>query len=177
MSKHQNISMAGDKFQTKSALHEHVRQMVMLERFCSRFHSVAKQLLVRHGDRDTLRVEDEYDVQDLMHALLLLEHDNIHTEEWTPNYSEGGSRKDFILKGEQVVIQAKMARDGHEAKELEQQMIMDIQKFTKQPDCKTLVCFVYDPKGRIANPRKVENDLSGERDGLTVRLIIAPKES
>ena len=82
---------------------------------------------------------------------------------------------DFLLKLEQIVIAGKKSRSGLEARELEEQLIVDIQKYSLHPDCRTLVCFVYDPEGRIANPRSVESNLSGERDGITVRVIIAPK--
>jgi len=175
MSKRQNSRIAGETFQTKSALHEHIRQMLMLERLCSRFHLVARQLRSRHSNRDTLHVEDEYDVQDLLHALLTLEHDDIRPEEWTPSYAGGSSRMDFLLKLEQIVIEAKKTRSGLGARELGEQLIVDIQKYKQHPDCRTLVCFVYDPEGRIANPRGIENDLSGDKDGLTVRVIIATK--
>jgi len=174
MSKRQSVRIAGERFQTKSALHERVRQMLMLERLCSRFHLVARQLRSRHSNRDTLHVEDEYDVQDLLHALLTLEHDDIRPEEWTPSYAGGSSRMDFLLKLEQIVIEAKKTRSGLGARELGEQLIVDIQKYKQHPDCRTLVCFVYDPEGRIANPRGIENDLSGDRDGLAVRVIIAP---
>lgn len=175
MSKRQNYRIAGETFQTKSALHEHIRQMLMLERLCSRFHLVARQLRSRHSNRDTLHVEDEYDVQDLLHALLTLEHDDIRPEEWTPGYAGGSSRMDFLLKLEQIVIEAKKTRSGLGARELGEQLIVDIQKYKQHPDCRTLVCFVYDPEKRIANPRGIENDLGGDKDGLTVRVIIAPK--
>ena len=82
---------------------------------------------------------------------------------------------DFLLKLEQIVIEAKKTRSGLGARELGEQLIVDIQKYKQHPDCRTLVCFVYDPEGRIANPRGIENDLSGDKDGLTVRVIIAPK--
>ena len=175
MSKRQNYRMAGETFQTKSALHEHIRRMLILERLCSRFHLVAMQLRSRHSHRETLHVVDEYDVQDLLHALLTLEHDDIRPEEWTPSYAGGSSRMDFLLKLEQIVIEGKKSRSGLEARELEEQLIVDIQRYSQHPDCRTLVCFVYDPEGRIANPRGVESNLSGDRDGIAVRVIIAPK--
>jgi hypothetical protein len=175
MSRRQNHRIAGETVQTKSALQERIRQMLMLERLCSRFHLVARQLRSRHSNRDTLPVEDEYDVQDLLHALLTLEHDDIRPEEWTPSYAGGSSRMDFLLKLEQIVIEAKKTRSGLGTKELEEQLIVDIQKYKQHPDCRTLVCFVYDPEGRIANPRALEDDLSGDKDGLAVRVIIAPK--
>ncbi len=121
-------------------------------------------------------MEDEYDVQDLLHALLTLEHDDVRSEEWTPSYAGGSSRTDFLLKLEQIVIEAKKTRSGFGARELGEQLMVDIQKYEQHPDCRTLVCFVYDPEGRIANPRGIENDLGGDRDGLTVRVIIAPTD-
>jgi hypothetical protein len=149
--------------------------MLMLERLCSRFHLVAEQLRSRHSNRDTLRVEDEYDVQDLLRALLHLEHDDIRPEEWTPSYADGCSRTDFLLKLEQIVLEVKKTWNGLGAGELVEQIKIDIQKYKQHPDCRTLVCFVYDPEGRIANPRGIEKDLSGDKDGLAVRVIIAPK--
>ena len=119
-------------------------------------------------------MEDEYDVQDLLHALLTLEHDDIRPEVWTPSYA-ASSRMDFLLKFEQIVIEAKKTRSGFEARELGEQLIVDIQKYKQHPDCRTLVCFVYDPEGRNANPLAIENELSGDKDGLVVRVIIAPK--
>lgn len=175
MNDHQNSRKPGEKFQTKGALQEHVRQMFKLERLCLRFHLVATQLRSRHGDRDTLHVEDEYDVQDLLHALLTLEHDDVRSEEWTPGYAGGNSRTDFLLQREQIIIETKKARSGLGARELGEQLMADIQKHKQHPDCRTLVCFVYDPEGQIANPRGMENDLSRETDGLSVRVIIAPK--
>ena len=41
-----------------------------LELIFSKFHIVARQLRQRHDDRNTLIVENEYDVQDLLHAIL-----------------------------------------------------------------------------------------------------------
>jgi len=173
MSKRQDYERPGEKFKTKSALHAHVRQMLVLERLCSRFHLVARQLQLRHGNRNTLQVEDEYDVQDLLRALLTLEHDDIRPQEWTPSYASS-PRTDFLLKLEYVVIEAKKTRSDFGTRELGEQLTVDIQKYKDHPDCRTLVCFVYDPEGRIANPHEIEHDLSGDKDGLAVRVIIAP---
>ncbi len=147
----------------------------VLETLCNRFHLVARQLRSRHNNRDTLNVEDEYDVQDLLHALLVLEFDDIRPEEWTPSYAGSSARMDFLLKQEQTVIEVKKTNPRLGAKEVGEQLIIDIIKYKHHPDCRALVCFVYDPEGRIANPRGIENDLSGDREGLVVRVIIAPR--
>jgi hypothetical protein len=153
----------------KSAALEQVERLVL------RFHGIAKQLRDRHDDRPTLDIKDEYDVQDLLHALLRLHFDDIREEEWTPSYAGASSRMDFLLKEEQLVIEVKMTRDGLGKRELGEQLIIDIARYRAHPDCKTLVCFVYDPLGRIPNPAGIENDLSGVRDGLKVKVFIAPK--
>ena len=53
------------------------------------------------------------------------------------------------------------------------QMIEDIERYRSHPDCDALVALVYDPGRRIRNPRGIEEDLSGSREGLAVRVVIA----
>jgi len=36
----------------------------------NKLHTVARQLLIRYNDRETIKINDEYDVQDLMYSLL-----------------------------------------------------------------------------------------------------------
>jgi hypothetical protein len=142
---------------------------------CEKFHLVSRQLRNRHDSRGTLDVQDEYDTQDLIHALLHLHFDDIRHEEWTPSYAGGSSRMDFLLKQEKIVVEVKKTRKGLAGKEVGEQLIVDIQKYQVHPDCKALICFVYDPDGRIANPRGLENDLNGDKNGIKVRVIVAPK--
>lgn len=140
----------------------------------NRFHQVARQLQARHGDRSTIEIEDEYDVQDLFHALLKLYFDDIRPEEYTPSYAGSASRVDFLLKDEQIIIEIKKTRNSLKAKEVGEQLIIDTQKYQAHSDCKTLICFVYDPEGKIANPRGIERDLSKDFNGLPVSVFITP---
>lgn len=146
----------------------------ILVRLFTRFHIVAQQLRERHGGRPTLEITDEYDVQDLLHALLRLEFDDVRPEDHVPAYAGGRSRVDFLLKREQIVVEAKRTRDGLGATEVGAQLLVDIGRYRAHPDCKTLVCFVYDPEGRIKNPRGIEDDLTGGDHGLPVRVFIRP---
>ena len=147
----------------------------MVEHIYKRFHLVARQLHIRHDGRSTLDIEDEYDVQDLLHALLKLYFDDIRPEEWTPSYAGASSRMDFLLKNESIVIEVKKTRKGLGAKELGEQLIVDIERYQSHPSCKTLLCFVYDPEGKIPNPQGLENDLSRKEDSFTVKVLIVPK--
>jgi hypothetical protein len=145
-----------------------------IEGICTRFHTVARQLRSRHDSRATLDVQDEYDVQDLLHAILCLYFDDVRPEEYTPSYAGKSSRMDFLLKRESAVIEAKMTRAGLGAREVSDQLIVDTKRYESHPDCKSLYCLVYDPQGLIPNPRGVEHDLSGDRGPFPVRVLIRP---
>jgi hypothetical protein len=146
-----------------------------IEQLLARFHRVARRLRSRRAQRQTLEVEDEYDVQDLLHALLTLFFDDIRPEEWTPSYAGKSARMDFLLKAEKIVLEIKMTRPGLGEKEIGDQLIVDIDRYRSHPDCRALVCFVYDPLGKIGNPDGLERDLSRVEDSLIVRVIVAPK--
>jgi hypothetical protein len=146
-----------------------------IELLCFQFHTVAKQLRCRHSDRSTLDLVDEYDVQDLLHALLRIFFDDVRPEEWAPSYAGKSSRMDFLLPAEKLVIEAKKTRPGLGAKEVGSQLIEDIARYKVHPSCNRLVCFVYDPEGRVTNPRGIEQDLSRNESDFEVKVIIAPR--
>lgn len=52
--------------------------------------------------------------------------------------------------------------------------MVDIQRYQSHPDCETLICFVYDPEGRIGNPRGLENDLNQTSGDLRVIVYVKP---
>lgn len=143
---------------------------------CHRVHTVARQLRERHANRPTLDVTDEYDVQDLLHALLRIFVEDVRKEEWTPSYAGSSGRMDFLLPAQRTVIEVKKTRPGLGAKEVGQQLNDDIARYRTHPQCKRLVCFVYDPDGRVANPRGIEADLSKREPDFEVVVIIAPRE-
>lgn len=146
----------------------------LLSNLFNKFHSVAIQLRSRHNNRNTLDVIDEYDVQDLLHSLLKLHFKDIRNEEWTPSYAGGSSRMDFLLKEEEIVIEVKKTRVGLDDKVLGKQLIEDKAKYQTHPNCKRLICFTYDPEGRILNPQGLQNDLNSEDEKFTVEIIIKP---
>ena len=56
-------------------------------------------------------------------------------------------------------------------KDLGDQLIIDVDRYKSHPDCDTLVCFVYDPEGRIGNPNGLCSDLNEQHNGfLTVYI-------
>ena len=149
--------------------------VVRLEPVLRRFHQIAKQLARRHDDRATLVIADEYDVQDLLHAILRGLFDDVRAEEGTPSYGGGAGRMDFLLKSEKTVIETKMASAKLRDKAIGDQLIIDIKRYQSHPDCQRLVCFVYDPAGNVKNPEGLEKDLSGKQGELEVKVIVAPR--
>lgn len=137
-----------------------------------KFHLVARQLRDRYDSRETLDVSDEYDVQDLFHALLYINFDDIRAEEWTPSYAGKCARQDFLLKEENIVIEIKKTRKGLSSKEIGDQLIIDIARYKGHPNCNTLICFVYDPEERINNPVGIERDLTSVNEELNVIVKI-----
>jgi len=148
-----------------------------LRLLAQRFNKVARQLRKRHGSRETLKIEDEYDVQDLLRGLLQIFFDDVRPEEWTPSYAGKSARMDFLIKNEKAVIEVKKTRMGLEEKEVGDQLIIDIERYRNaRPDCELLFCFVYDPEERIGNPIGLETDLSKQYGDLEVIVTVEPKK-
>ena len=94
-------------------------QSKMLDFLTNKFHSFSKQLRIRYKERETIEINDEYDVQDVCHALLRLYFDDIRPEEWTPSYAGSCKRIDLLLKNEKTVIEVKKTRTGLGKKKME----------------------------------------------------------
>jgi hypothetical protein len=147
----------------------------LLRKIGNRFHAVARQLRLRHEGRPTLEVEDEFDAQDVVHALLCLEFDEIRRESWQPGYAGGASHTYFVAPRDRVVIEVKKTRQGLGAKEISGQLEHDTLYYWTHPDCQTLFCFVYDPEARVGDPYGLEKTLTKQVDGQRVEVFISPK--
>lgn len=146
-----------------------------VKRLCQRFHAVARQLRLRGEYRSTLAVEDELDMQDLLYALLRLQFEDIGTDEWMPSYAEGSSRMTFLLDHNRLAIVVKKTRPGLSTKDLADQFRVDADRYRGKHGCTALLCFIYDPEGRIGNPRGLETDHSTTGAHFTLDILVAPK--
>ena len=146
-----------------------------LQNMFSKFHAIAVRLRNRHGNRSTLDVSDEHDVQDLLSALLVLQFDDIRPEEWSPSYAGKSARMDFLLKNVKIVVEVKMTRQGLSDRKIGDQLIVDSARYKAHPDCNTVVCFIYDPDSRIINAQGLIQDLQDlSRDDLKIIVFIYP---
>lgn len=161
------------KHPSAGALQAHIRSMLVLERLCTRFHVVVRELGQRPADRATFSLGDERDVVDLFRALLALDFESVLTEAWS---TEGGPRTGFILPLERIAVTVRLAVSDLTAEALAVEVADDARWCGRRPGCRTLVSFVYDPAGQIAQAPAIETALNGERGGLAVRVFIAPKQ-
>lgn len=140
---------------------------------CRRFGASARALQGRKHGRSDFAIENEYDVQDLLLALLRATFDDVRPEEWTPSYLGGAARMDFLVKKERIVVEVKMTRNGLADKEVGEQLGIDAHRYGQHAGCDALVCFVYDPGHRVRNPGGLASDIDDlSRDGLVVRGVI-----
>lgn len=115
---------------------------------------------------------NEYDVQDLLHALLRPWIDDIRPEEFTPSYAGSSTRMDFLLPAYELVIETKIVRDRTHAKKIGDELIIDIEHYRKHPNCKTLWCVIYDPDHLITNAQGLKTDLEGQRKSNGGEVVV-----
>jgi len=150
------------------------RSQVLL--LCRRFHRYVTALANRSRGKPPLVVDDEYDVQYLMNALLRVHFNDVRSEEGTVSYAGGGVRMDFLLKAEQLVVEAKMTRPTLKDREIGDELLQDIARYKQHPDCEGLICLIYDPSNLLTNPHGLQSDLERmSSDGFFVAAVIVPE--
>lgn len=117
-------------------------------------------------------VSDEYDLQRILHALLRLHFDDVEPEETTPRRAGGSYRIDFVLRQEQVAVEAKITSESLGATKIRDQLIKDMFGYRKQPNVAGLVAVVYDPMRKIDNPTGFESDLKSDDPELPVSVVV-----
>jgi hypothetical protein len=120
-------------------------------------------LIKRRKGAIQLSFRSEYDLQDLLHALLRPWVADIRPEEFTPSYAGSSTRMDFLLPAHELVIELKLVRDHAHARQIGKELIIDIEHYGAHPGCRHLWCVIYDPDRLILNVAGLVSDLEGER--------------
>ncbi len=130
----------------------------------------------RRRGADALSFSNEYDVQDLLHAMLRPWVADVRSEEFTPSYAGSSTRMDFLLPAHETVIETKSVRDSGHARKIGDELIIDIAHYAVHPGCKYLWCVIYDPERLIKNVGGLVSDLEGEHangaNSVLVRVIV-----
>jgi hypothetical protein len=137
-----------------------------------RMDLVAAALRVRHGNRPGFDLSDEYDYQDLAGALLRVFFEDVRREEYIPSYAGGASRVDFMLRDVGFAVEIKLASRTLRAKEIGEELLVDIGRYRTLPGIRHLVCLVFDAGHNVENPRGLERDLTGTSNGLPVTVRV-----
>jgi hypothetical protein len=141
-------------------------------RIADRLPDGIRRLRIRREGRDPLLVEDEFDLQYVLGAVLAIHFDDVRPEEPGPSAIGASSRVDYLLKAERTMVETKMTRNNLGAKGVGEELIVDIRRYEAREDCDALVCVVYDPEHRIPSPRGLERELEATQTRLRVRVLI-----
>lgn len=145
----------------------------IIEQICINFHRCVKSLQNRYSSRETIYINDEYDVQDLFQGILRLFVNDVRPEDYVPSYAGGNSRTDFYLPQYETYIETKMIRNGLDDKKVGEELSIDITRYGDR--CKKIICFIYDKDNKLKNPYGLINDL--EKLGanrVAVKVYISP---
>lgn len=133
--------------------------MQVLNNFPTAVRSITNR---KHG-RPPFIFENEYDVQDLLFAIIRCIFQDAKREEWTPQRAGSSKRIDFVIGSIQTVIEVKYVRDETHARRVADELKIDFECYHERPECGQLVAFVMDPHRRIVDPEQFSEDLSGLR--------------
>lgn len=150
--------------------------MHVISDLCNNFNKFDINIKRRYGNRSTIEINDEHDMQNAMLAILKLFIDDIRPEDYVPSYAGGNSRVDFLLPQFNMVIEAKMTNKNLSDKQIGEQLLVDIERYKQHPNCDHLVCFVYDKDSHISNPHGLINDLEKlSNQDLRITVFISPR--
>lgn len=123
-------------------------------------------------------LDDEYDVQWLLHALLLPTVPDLVPEDTAPRLAGVGSRLDFTSRAARLGIEVKHIRERRAVGRMREELMVDERQYQEHPYVETVVGFVHDPHGHISLAERTafERDLSvpvtvsGRTVNYTVRV-------
>jgi hypothetical protein len=148
----------------------------LLETLIKGLRRAMHPLTHRRKGAQPLVFSNEFDVQDLLHALLRPWVSDIRPEEFTPSYAGSSTRMDFLLPKHKLVLELKFVRDRQHAKKIGDELIIDIEHYRRHQACDQLWCVIFDAEHLLLNAEGLKSDLEGERvtkdGGIRVRLFV-----
>lgn len=139
------------------------------------FPASSAVLSTRQRARPPFVVGDEYDVQDLFHAVVLPVVPDIVPEDPAPKVAGKSTRLDFTSKRTRLGFELKHVKSEAHAKDVRQEILLDERTYQEHPYVETVVVFVHDPHCYIPLSARAsfEADLTKHVtvSGRTVRYV------
>ena len=145
-------------------------------RLIDSFPKAAAVLATRKRGRHPFAIDDEYDVQDLFHAMIQPLVPDIVEEDPAPKVAGHSTRLDFTSKATQIGFEIKHLKKPGDATTAREEILLDERTYQEHPYIETVIAFVSDPETHIALPDRTafEADLSQTVvvGGRSVRYIV-----
>ncbi|MEZ0386533.1 MAG: hypothetical protein ACAI34_05675 [Verrucomicrobium sp.] len=144
----------------------------VLAKIYDSFGDVVRVLKNRRLGHPSFEVKDEYDVQDLLHGLLLANFKVVVPEEPCSKVGPDYSILDFILPNQRIGIEVKTMDGTLTARKLKRALSKDLIDFSRHDGIDTLHIFIWDPGGKIVARPAFEHGFSTIRMDLKVECFI-----
>jgi hypothetical protein len=139
-------------------------------------NAIQKILKERRKGHPEFKIEDEYDVQDILYVILKSFFPLLRDEDPIPKVGAKSTKIDLILREEKVLIEVKMLKekDNNESEFIEQ-LKKDFESYHQCQWLKKLFCFVYDPYKKtrdLANFKDLDGDRAKNGHTFNVEVIL-----
>lgn len=162
---------------TAAPQHRVARQSAIeaVMRVIDQFPAATHALRQRQRSRPPFVINDEYDAQDLFHALALGVLPDLVPEDPASKVAGKGSRLDFTSRSARLGVELKYLRSAADLERVRQEILVDESTYQMHPHVETVAVLVHDPLRHVAPDQQAafEADLSQvvAVAGRTVRYI------
>lgn len=130
---------------------------------CKRLRHSAQSLSARKRKKPNFVISDEYDVQDLLHAVLRAYLKQVISEEPFGKVANAASgRADLAIQKLGVLIEVKLARSAADQRRILDDFGKDLNLYAKWPHLKHLICFIYN--SHLLADAEAFEELDGTRE-------------
>ncbi len=147
----------------------------IIYKICNNFNRFDINIKRRHDERQTIKINDEYDLQDALYSILKLFIEDVRKEDYVPSYGGKNSRVDFLIPSLNLAIETKMTNSNLKDKELGEQLFIDIGRYKGNKKINKLIFFVYDKNEVLINVSGIKNDIENmSTNELEIKVYICP---
>lgn len=148
--------------------HEHSAVETVLKILGNFSNSIKKVTSDRYNKRNGIEIKDEYDVQDMLFALLKGFFQDLEREDPVPKLAGKSSRIDLNIRSQGIMIEVKMIKEkDKDHKKFIEELKVDIINYSEWKELKHLILFTYDPYKKTTDDNHFkELEGNNERNGI-----------